>query len=118
MTGRYKPRNCPICEKEFRARKEQQTCSRACGEKLILSKGGRKMSDEHKKIMSEYQKNLWKDKNSEYNQQRMLQLKDNVMKVNGYETDPIPPMQDFGFSVDIDEHHEIVGGDYWTQDGF
>lgn len=101
----YREKSCPTCGTLHR--KKGTYCSRSCGNSRVHS-------EEHKQYLSKKAtERLANDEDAR------LEQKDNARKgqlaAKGIITDPVPPQIENRF---LDDHREVIDGDYWIEDGY
>lgn len=101
----YREKTCPTCGTKHR--KKGTYCSRSCGNSRVHSA-------EHKQHLS----TVMSDRIATDEDLRLNML-DNARKgqlaSKGIVTDPVPPQIENRW---LDDHREVIDGDYWIEDGY
>lgn len=101
----YREKTCPTCGTVHK--KRGPYCSRSCGNRRVISK-------EQREIISKASRE-WHSRDTQEVIDHKNQLRDSALKSKGIETDVLPPMIQNRW---LDDHREVIDGDYWIEDGF
>jgi hypothetical protein len=107
MPGVYRLKRCPVCDIEHRKRGPYCSKSHAQSDRKVSEETKQKISDTHIQRFSDRESDAY------------LDTVDNVLKAaakaKGIDTTPVPPQIPNRF---IDDHREVIDGDYWIEDGY
>lgn len=101
----YREKSCPTCGTLHR--KKGKYCSRSCGNSRVHS-------TEHKQHLSAVMVNKIAT-DEDYRTNLMDHSRKGILASQGIITDPVPPQVENRF---LDDHREVIDGDYWVEDGF
>lgn len=107
MAGVYRLKTCPICGVEHRKRGPYCSASHARKSRVITDETKEKLSVTHTKRLA--------DKTSETYLAAVDNLRAATAMSHGVDTRPIAPMIP---NNHIDDHREVIDGDYWIEDGY
>ena len=107
MAGGYRLKTCPVCGVEHRKRGPYCSRSHAASDRVYDEQTKQKIRDSNKARLA--------DRSSDAFLEAMDNLRAATAKSHGIETTPVPPQIPNRM---IDDHHEVIDGDYWVDDGY
>lgn len=105
MANTYREKTCPTCGTKHK--KKGKYCSRSCG-------NARTFTPEQKQNLSDKAVERYYT-DEEYRLNNMDHIRQAINASQGIITDPVPPQIENRW---LDDHREVVDGDYWIEDGY
>lgn len=107
MAGVYRLKTCPICGVEHRKRGLYCSASHAANARKASADTKQKISDSNRARLA--------DKTSDAYLEAIDNLRAATAMSHGSDTRPITPMRQNQW---LDDHREVIDGDYWIEDGY